>query len=316
MVHRLARSFLLSALFIHSINAQPLQEKDTSIQNTDNLIISIQQKLRNPEYTKEILPNDFSSFSQLLTFGHNNAQPALYARSVVNSFTNLLKRSQYVNSKAFSALLENLPMQLMPYFALPASRAYIADSTLYDASFGDRFGATVNSMLYSKFSTEYESFRQDPNVFLRSIGTNIVAAAQEEMMQAQVRQSIIRFCEIALSKLIWDPAAQEATWATTKKISEQLARLLELNILDDTNDLEDLYATLLNRYCYFIEITATDMPASFFAAIRNDLKSNDLVLFALTEQDTILEPKLVYMQRTLIEAETVSYRHRAGLSRL
>ena len=315
MVYRLTQLFLLGALSIHSINAQPLQEKDTSLKNEDNLIISIQQKLRNPEYTREILPNDFSHLSQLLTFGHNNTQSTLYARSVINSFTNLLKRSQYVNSKAFSVLLENLPMQLMPYFSLPASRAYIADSALYDASFTDRFGATVNSMLYSKFSSEYESFRQDPNAFLRSIGTNIVTIAQEEMMQTQVRQSFIRFCEIALSKLIWDPAAQEATWSITKKISDQLARFLELNILDDTNDLEDLYATLLNRYCYFIEITATDMTPSFFASIRNDLKSNDLVLFALNEQDTILEPKLAYMQRTLIDAETASYRHHAGLVR-
>jgi len=315
-MHCLTILLLLYTLSIHSINERSFQEKDTALQNQNDLIISLQQELKTPEYAKEILPNDFSHFSQLLSFGTTNNQPPVYLRSVVKSFSNLLKRSQYVNASAFSQLLENLPAQLAPYFTLPASRAYISNSALYDAAFVDRFKATVNNVLFSKFSTEYDSFRQDPNTFLKNISTNIVTIAQEEMTQEQLRHSVIRFCEIALSKLIWDPTAQEKTWLTTKRIAEQLATLLEYNIIDDTNDLEDLHLTLLNRYCYFIELTATDMPASFFAGIRNDLTSRDIVLFALAEQDSILEPKLSYMQRTLIEAETAAYRHQAGLPRL
>jgi hypothetical protein len=228
----------------------------------------------------------------------------------------MLKRSSYVNALAFTHLLEELPTQLLPYFTLSVSRTFITDSALYDAAFSDRFNVTVNNMLYSKFSIEYESFRQDPTAFLRIMSTDITAMAQEEMMQSQLRQGLLRFFEVALSKLIWDPTAHEATWFTTKRIGEQLARLLEANIIDDTNDLEDLYVTLLNRYCYFIDITATEMPSSFFTGIRNDLKLNNSVLFALPEQDGIFESKLAYMQRTLIEAETASYRHQAGLPRI
>jgi len=316
MIHRFIVTLSLCTLSIHSINAQAFQEKDGLLQNHNNIIISLQQELRNPEYPREILPNDFSHFSQLIAYGTTNHQSPLYLRSVIKSFSNMLKRSQYVNASAFSHLLDNLPTQLLSYFTLPASHAYITNSALYDAAFVDRFKATVNAMLYSKFSTEYESFRQDPNAFLRSISTHIVTAAQEELMLEQLRQSIIRFCEIALSKLVWDPTAHEQTWFTTKRIAEQLAKLLEYNILDDTNDLEDLYLTLLNRYCYFIELTATDMPASFFAEIRNDLKSNDIVLFAVADQDEFLESKLSYLQRTLIEAETTAYRYQAGLLRV
>ena len=213
-------------------------------------------------------------------------------------------------------MLETLPEELTPYFSFPASHKYITNSALYDETFVDRFKSTVQTMLYSKFSTEYDSFRQDPNLFLNQISANIVTLAQEEIVQEQLRQGIIRFCEIALSKLIWDPAAQEETWNITKKISEQLVTLLEYNILDDTNDLDDLHWTLLNRYCYFIELTATDMPESFYKTIRSDIRSNDLVLFALKEQDYIIEPKLSYMQRTLLEAETAAYRHRSGLEQI
>lgn len=316
MLHRFNLSLLLYILSSHSIIAQVFQEKDAAAHNNNDLITAIQHELRNPAYTREILPNDFSYMSQLLKFGTANNQPPIYLRSVTKSFTNLLKRCQYANATAFSELLQDLSIHLLPYFSLPSSRAYISDTALYDAAFVDRFTSTINNLLYSKFSIEYESFRQDPHAFLRTMSTNIVTIAQEEMMQEQLRQSIIRFCEIALSKLIWNPTECEATWFTTKRIAEQLAQLLEYNIIDDTNDLEDLYLTLLNRYCYFIEITATDMPSSFFAAIRNDLKSNDIVLFALAEQDSIIEPKLAYMQRTLIEAEMAAYRYQAGIPRI
>jgi hypothetical protein len=316
MTHRFITLLLLYTLSIHSINAHSFQGKDRGLQNHADLIMSLQQELKTPAYTRETLPNDFSHFSQLITFGTTNNQPPTYLRSVVKSFSNMLKRSQYVNASALSRLLEDLPSQLLPYFTLPASRAYITNSALYDAAFVDRFKATVHTMMYSKFSTEYESFRQDPDNFLRSISNNIVTIAQEEITQEQLRQGIIRFCEIALNKLVWDPAAHEQTWSTTKHIAEQLATLLAYNIIDDTNDLEDLHLTLLNRYCYFIELTATDMPTSFFASIKNDLKSPDIVLFALKDQDEFLESKLSYMQRTLIQAETAAYRYQAGLARV
>lgn len=314
MMHRFIIFLTISTLSIHSINANSFQAKDTAQQTQDHLIIALQKELRTPQYRKEILPNDFSHLSQLVTFGTSTNQPPAYLRSIIKLFSNMLKSSHYVNASAFSHMLETLPSELMPYFSLPASRQYISNSALYDAAFVDRFKTTVQTILYSKFSTEYESFRQDPDLFLKKISGNIVTIAQEEIVQEQLRQGIIRFCEIALSKLIWNPITQEQTWAITKRIGEQLATLLAHNILDDTNDLDDLHWTLLNRYCYFIELTATDMPESFYKALRNDIRSNDIVLFALKEQDYIVEPKLSYMQRTLLEAETAAYRYRSGLA--
>ena len=226
----------------------------------------------------------------------------------------MLKSSYYVNAYAFSGLLETLPEHLAPYFSCTESRAYITDSALYDATFVDRFSSTINTMLYAKFSSEYDSFRQDPNLFLKKISANIVTIAHEEVIQEQLRQGVIRFLEIALNKLIWDPSAQEQTWHITKKIAEQLAKLLEYNILDDVNDLDDLYWSLLTRYGYFIELTTTDMPELFYKSIKQDIKSNNIILFAIQEQDHFVEPKRSYMQRMLQEAETNAYHYRLGLS--
>lgn len=313
MIHYVLTLFILSTLSSHSINADSFQEKDNA-RNQDNLIISLQKELRTPEYQKEILPNDFSHLSELISFGASTNQPPVYLRSIIKLFSNMLKSSRYVNASAFSNLLNSFALELTPYFTMPISRRYIADAALYDATFVDRFKESVNAMLYAQFSTEYESFRKDPTLFLHQISGSIATLGQEELMQEQLRQNIIKFCEIALSKLIWDPRASETTWHLTKKISEQLVTLLAHNIIDDANDLDDLHWTLLTRYCYFIDLTATDMPESFFVHIRNDLKNNNLVLFALQEEDYILEPKLSYMQRTILEAETAAYRYKAGLS--
>jgi hypothetical protein len=315
MTHRLIALFIIHTLSIHSINADSFQAKHMPLDNQDNFIASLQQQLRTPQYKKEILPNDFSYVSHLITFGTTNNQPPAYLRSVIKMFSNMLKSANYVNAYAFSELLTELPAALNPYFAFPLSTRYITNSALYDSSFADRFASTVHSALYVKFSTEYESFRQNPDLFLRSISAEIVSIAQEEVEQAQIRQSIIRFCEIALNKLIWHPSEQEKTWDITKKIASQLGTLLEHNILDDSNDLDDLYWTLLNRYCYFMEVAALDMPESFYRALKNDISTNKIVLFELPEQDFIVEPKLSYMQRTIMESEVRAYGFQHGLLR-
>ncbi len=315
MIHYVITLFIITVLSSHSINAHAFQEKDSMLHEQDNLIVAIQKELRTPEYKREVLPHDFSHLSHLIAYGTKGNQPPTYLRSIIKLFSNLIKSSHYVNAYAFSSLLETAPEMLAPYFAFPQAQAYISDSSLYDATFVDRFQSTVNNMLYAKFSNEYDSFRQNPDFFLQKISSNIVAIAHEELVQEQLRQGIIRFCEIALGKLVWDPTAQEETWYITKKIGEQLASLLEYNILDDVNDLDDLYWTLLNRYCYFVELTTTDMPESFYMTVRNDLRTHadDTVLFALKEQDSFVEPKLSYMQRTLLHAETDAYRHKAAL---
>lgn len=316
MLYRIIMLCIISTLSIHSINAQALQEKNELSHNQNDVMLLLQQELKSPAYAKEVLPNDFSHIVYLVKTGAQGNQPPIYLRSVIKLFSNLLKKSQYVNASAFSECLEKLSTQLPCYFSFPISRAYITNPALYDALFADRFQSTVNSLLYSQFSTKFEIFRQNPTEFLYDVSSSIVNIAQEEMMQDQLRQAIIRFCDIALSKLVWDPASQEQTWDIAKNIADQLAVFLKYNILDDTNDLDDLYWTLLNRYCYFMEIVATDMPSSFYAAVRNDIRSNPTVIFALEEQDYIVESKLSYMQRTLIEAETAAYRHQAGLPRI
>lgn len=296
---------LINTLFIHNTNMCAFQEQHT-INNSENLLKSLQEELKDPSYRTEILPNNFSHLTQLIVAGNSNNQPASYLRSTLKLFSNMLKSTQYINCYEFESFTRKLPALVQPYFSLPASKPYIQERALYDAHMFDRFKATVNNILYIKFSTEYETFRKSPGDFLDYLSSEILTIAQEEITREQLRQGIIRFLEISLSKILWNPDHAHKSWDTTKKIADNLATLLEQNILDDLNDLDDLYWSLLTRYCYFVNLAAIDLIPSFYPMIKKDIASGNTLLFELDEQDTLVEPKLLYLQRTLIGAEAQS----------
>ncbi len=295
----------MSTLFIHNTNVYSFQAQHTT-NNRESLLKALQEELKDPSYRTHVLPNNFSHMTNLITSGSMENQPPAYLRSIIKLFSNMLKSSDYVNAYECESFLKKLPHIVQPYFSLNVSRAYITERTLYDAHMFDRFKVTVNNVLYVKFSSEYEAFKRDPNSFLDMLSSEIISIAQEEVTREQLRQGIVRFAEIALSKLIWNVGHAEKSWATTKKIADHLASLLEYNILDDLNDLDDLYWTLLTRYCYFVDITATDLAPSFYAVVKKDITEGNTLLLELAEQDAIVEPKLLYMQRTLMAAEAQS----------
>lgn len=313
MKYLLLRMTLIYTLFSNSINMCTFQEKYTDITEENNLLESLHLELKNPHYRKEILPNDFSYLVNLIECGISTNQPPAYVRSVIKLFSNVLKGSDYVNAHAFFDLITKFPTILPHYFSLNVSTRYLKNHTLFDVHMYDRLQETVNDMLYFKFSTEYDSFKKNPTAFLSDVSNLVTDIVQEEVTCEQVRQSIVHFCDIALSKLLWNPQDQEKTWNTTKQIADQLASLLDHNILDDTNDLDDLYWTLLYRYSYFIDLTATDMQPSFYESIRHDITNESITLLELEEQDSIIESKKRHLTRTLMEAEAKSYGYKHGL---
>lgn len=311
----LSAACAVSIFFSNSTNTNAFQEKYIDTMVDGGLLDALHLELKNPHYRKEVLPNDFSYLVNLVECGISTGQPPAYLRSVIKLFSNLVKGSDYINAYAFSAVLDRFPVIVPHYLSLDVATRYLRNHSLIDVHMYDRLNATVNDMLYFKFSTQYDSFKKNPTLFLSDISNDVVDIVQEEVTCEQVRQSVVRFCEIALSKLVWDPQEQEETWHITKKISDQLASLLEHNVLDDANDLDDLYWTLLYRYCYFIDLTATDMKPGFFEVVKHDITNELITLFELEEQDSIIESKQRHLTRTLVEAEAKMYGFQGGLIR-
>ncbi len=261
----------------------------------------------NPQYTQEILPNDFSHLIQFLKHGIATKQSRAYLQSTLRLFTNKLKACPYVNACAFNELLEQLPALLQPHFL--TTRTYAID----------RLQKRINTVLYSQFLEKFDRFKADPNLFFSDLSHIILDeldAANAELTfisPKEMHKAVLTFLEIGLSKLMWSPYDKQATWHTVVSISEHLTQLLENSILANTDDLNDVFVSLTERYCYFLDIAANDLPISFYREVSQQVVSTTLPLLLLEEQEDFIESKAQRLLRSLTHAEARcrSYNHGA-----
>lgn len=284
---------------------------DIKAVNTQLLFDVVSSELKKPEYAQEVLPNDFSHFNQFLIYGQNVRNRQEYGRSVFGIFTKIMGGSQYVNAYAFSHMLEALPQTLKPYFkAYKAGQAEALDAHLNGDTL-DRFKESVNNALYVQFSSQFDFFKSSPELFLSELAQHITDLAEQEINTERMRTATKRFLEMGLNKLVWHPEEHDKIWPSIKKITGQLAALMEHNILDDANDLDELYWTTIHRFNYFLDLVGTNMPISFYEDIKRDLQDSQLPLLTLEEQDICIQTKKECLLYGLLQAEakTRAFQH-------
>jgi hypothetical protein len=253
----------------------------------------------NPVYVSDILPHDFSHFIQLLQHSKSMTQHRrAYVKSVIKLFNNKIKGTQYINAYAFSVMLDQVPDLFEEYFSL---------KRLLDPA---RSTKKVYTILEETFLNRFDQFKEKPREFLDTLSHEIVENLQkeselitEDISVEQLRQSIVRFLELCITKLVWSPEDHEAIWDSVKKISRQCEVLIDRNIISDSSDLDDLYWSLIHRFCFFVDITGSDLPIEFYEKIRNDIASQQLLLLELEEQEKSIEPKMAHLKRALFNGE-------------
>ena len=306
---RLLLYALISAWFTTFIYARTPEKPSTNQDSAAQLLQSIQRDLRDPKYRQDILPNNFSYLMQLLEYGEQTKQSREFAQESLSLFSKVLKGSEYVNSYAFGSFIERMPSMLKHYFAgyqLESANQLIVEN---DLDMLERLQRTVTSIVYSKFTKDFGTCKTDPEQFLNDLTHKIVTATTQEITTEQLRQIVIRFLEVGLSKLIWNPHEQEKTWESVKSISHHLATLMKYNIVDDLNDVDELFWTLVHRYRYFLELHNTTMPLSFYAKIKHDIRTQKLMLFELEEQEPFLQTKSSCLIQTILTQEAKKRAH-------
>jgi hypothetical protein len=276
-----------------------------------SLLFSIERDLSNPFYVENILPYNLSYVQLLLNQGNLTDQDCAYAQSTLRLFSNLFKKTPCINAYSFGMLVEQLPDLLKKHVSLKKTDSLLQKSYLLDIEMYDRFQAAVNEMLFSSLSSRFHEFKKEPIIFLNSLSRTIMELAQEEIALEQLRTSLVRFLEIGISKLMWDPSDYTATWKHVKELSAALTRLMETKIIDDSADLDDIFWSLIQRYMFFIKINAPQIPLDFYEKIEQDLASNNLLLVSLDEQESFIETKKAYCMRILMDCKTrvVAYNH-------
>ncbi len=268
-----------------------------------HLLQSISRDLQDPKYRQDILPSNFSYLVQLLDYGVKTDQNREYAQNVFSLFSKLLKGSEYVNSYVFSGLVEQMAGLLKHYFSgykLESSSQLILAN---DLDMLERLQQTVTSIVYTKFAQDFTSCKTNPEKFLNDLAQRIVTATAQEVSMEQLRQIVIRFLEVGLAKLVWSPRDEEKSWDLVKKISHDLASLMEYNIIDDLNDVDELFWTLVHRYRYFLELHSTDMSVAFYQKLKTDIRQQKLLLFNLEEQESFLQTKAACLLNTVLAQE-------------
>lgn len=253
----------------------------------------------NPIYTSDILPHDFSHFIQLLQHSKSMTQHRrAFVKSVIKLFGNKIKGAQYINAYAFSVMLDQIPDLFEEYFSL---------KRILDPAHSRK---KVYSILEETFLNKFDQFKEKPREFLDTLSHDIIENLQkdtelitEDISIEQLRQSIVRFLEMCVTKLVWSPEDHEAIWDSVKKISKQFEVLIDRTIITDSSDLDDLYWSLIHRFCFFVDITGSDLPIEFYEKIRNDIATQQLLLLELDEQEKSIEPKLAHLKRALFNGE-------------
>lgn len=295
-------------LFHSSVTVNAFQ--DTQIKKEfPSLLSDVIKEVQNSHHKEQRL---LGLLESLLDHGNRTNQSALYAQSCIKLFSNVVKGTHYINAHTFCTFLEQINKHMAPYFSHTLSREYLRTNA-QDMHMYDRFKATVNSMLYVKFSSEYDSFKSEPELFLNTIALHILDIMQEEVQIEKLRNTLVRFLELAIGKLVWSPDDQEKTWHSVKDISLSLAALFENSILDDVNDLDDLFWSLIHRYSFFLELTGSMLQESFYTHVKHALRDENLLILTLQEQDDFVESKAHYLQRVLFQAEVKSRAYQKGI---
>lgn len=247
----------------------------------------------------DVLPNNMSHLVQFLQHGKDSQQNREYTQSVIRLFSNKLKAAQYINAYAFSLMLTEFPELVVDHFEYKRADSFDARKEM------------LNTILYETFLAKYDNFKKNPKDFFDALSHEIldtfhqdVPSLQNEDISAdELRKTIIRFLECSVAKLIWSPDEHGKVWQNVKTIAKHFETLVEYNIITDSNDLDDLYWSLIHRFCYFLQLASPELPVEFYEEIKNDLASTELLLLELEEQEELIETKRDCLTQAIFEGQ-------------
>lgn len=239
---------------------------------------------------------------QVIHFFAGNQKNYAQLKDVFKLFSNRYKGLDYVNAKNFSHFLNSLYVNVPKCSNPPSTIVSLNDPHSYD-----RFTGFMKKQLIEDFSTGFDSFKYDPEHFITTLAQKITEQAQKKAQEdidfMSMQNTMVRFLEIAISKIIWSPYDQEKTWDSFKQISKLCVGLLENNIISDLDALDDLLWSLVHRYSYFVDLTSSLLTPAFYEKVLRDLNDGKLIISVVEEQDELLKTKQMFLKEKILNAQ-------------
>lgn len=244
------------------------------------------------EYTENFLPYNFTHLAEFLDFGKQTQQDVSYAQSTLRLFTNRTKACSTISAKAMEEITGSLSALIEPYFANKTT-SFFADAK-----------SSIKKVFYDIFSSKFSFFKEDPDKFLGEVAAEVMSTLQQSNFvqtyvdNEQLKQTLIKFLEVTLNKIIWTPTDQEAVWTNVKQIAKNLENLMQVKIINE-DELDDLYQSLLERFIYFLELVGPDLSAQVLEQIQIDVEKNDLLFLTMPEQEKYMQTRLDRLKKIL-----------------
>ena len=246
----------------------------------------------NHEKYTEYLPYNFSHMIQFLEFGQEQKQDERYAKSIIKLFLQKIKGCDFINSYSLLTAMPKLCDALTPYVQKK------------EGSFLQELQQTLKNRFSTIFSTYHSYFQKNPDAFLDALSEQIAKKTNEVQTQQHidvehVRKDILRFLELCMNKLIWSPQEGYDAWVSINELADRSHLFLNKKLITDTDALDDIYWSLIHRFCYYLDIANADISQEKFIAIINDIHTQDLILLQIEEQEEGITNKKDYLLRKI-----------------
>ncbi len=256
-----------------------------------------------PEYSN-YLPHNLSHMIQFLDHGSKTGQSEAFAASVIKLFMQKIKATPYVDAESFVEFLPKFAQAIQPYL------------NKKEASFLQDVQKLLKEKLVSVFTQYFSYFQSNPDAFMNSLSeqlakqTNQMCTAQHVEIE-QLKKDILRFIEICANKLIWSSKDDLQVWNTCNSLAYEAQQCLEKKLLPNQDALDDVYWSLIYRFCYFLELAAPVLSNNFYDIVLQDLKDKPLVLTSIEEQEDLMTTKRSYLLSRVAMYKDLAYPSKA-----
>jgi hypothetical protein len=262
------------------------------------------KEMYNNQYYAIFLSQDGSHIIQFLELSNdiNLDIEALYAG--LRLFHNKIKTCELIDDSFLHQVMDPMPILLEKFFD---------DTELVFPKY-QLLSQQTEDLLLAQFRENRDIFDETPNLFLNEISQQIGKLTKEEFdileemvekkeITQRLQSLVIRFIEMALSKVMWDHTSYESVWESVLAIANSIQLLGVNGTIAFIEDLDDVFWSLTYRFCYFLNIIGSIFPTSFYEEIESDIDNGLVFFLELPELDKGITPKKQVLKNALFKAK-------------
>ncbi len=264
----------------------------------DGVSLFLNQTFNNRDYGSEFLPYSLSHLTQFLDFAHANKQSPEFIEGALRLFNQKIKNAPFLTAASLERFLD----KVHPHFE---AHLAVTPFSLWQES---------KHLLSQAFREKFSFAQQDPLGFFEYVSKNLAHEVQINMITPErVRATCMRFLSCTTDKIIWAPSDQAETWRSFKKIGNHFHTLHLKKVIPDEFDANELYWSLIERYCHFLKLTGTRLSLDTCKTIKQDLAEKSIPWLLQKEQESVLETKMDRLTLTVLETEAKIQAHLQGI---